>query len=224
MVGIILEACVETFEQALAAVENGANRIELCERLDIGGITPSFYLAERLISRIKIPLMVMVRPHGGNFEYKAQEFTLMKNTIRTLKDLGCHGIVLGLLTSEKRIDVDRTGELLELARPLQVTFHKAFDECPNLETAISDLKVTGVDRLLTSGGEKFASHAIKTLNNLSQFALPEIAIIAAGGVTHENISGLKSHLPNINEYHGRKIVPNVSCFPDRTPISKNPFQ
>jgi copper homeostasis protein len=206
---VILEACVDTYDQCIAAEKNGADRIEFCDRLDLGGITPSFRLLERLLANINIPVMVMVRPRGGGFVYTTKEFSLMKQTISTLKDMGSHGIVLGLLTPEKRVDPDRTGELVEWARPLSVTFHKAFDECPDMEGAIHDIKASGAKRLLTSGGKKYATDAVQILNKLTKPALPELTIIAAGGINHENIADLKTLLPAITEFHGRKIVPNI---------------
>jgi len=206
---MILEACIETYTQATVAARNGADRLELCDRLDLGGLTPSFHLLERVLANVDIPVMVMVRPRGGDFVFSKQEFSLMKQTIRTLKDMGCHGIVIGLLDPEKKIDLDRTGELVELGRPLQVTFHKAFDECPDMERAIFDVKASGADRLLTSGGKRFAFDAVQTLNQLTKLALPDLTIIAAGGITHENVSSLKGLLPEIFEFHGRKIIPEI---------------
>ncbi|HSV75797.1 MAG TPA: copper homeostasis protein CutC [Bacteroidales bacterium] len=206
---VILEACVETYDQCIAAEKNGANRIEFCDRLDLGGITPSFHLLEKLLANINIPVMVMVRPRGGDFVYMQKEFAIMKQTISTLKDMGSHGIVFGLLTPDKRVDLDRTGELVEWARPLPVTFHKAFDECTDMEGAIYDIRATGAKSVLTSGGKKYATDAVQTLNKLTKLAMPDLTIIAAGGITHENISELKVLLPATTEFHGRKIVPNI---------------
>lgn len=203
---VVFEACVETFEQALAAEKNGATRIELCDRLDLGGTTPPFELTQKLLKTLQIPIMAMVRPRGGNFVYSDAEFQLMQQEVRRLKDLGCYGVVFGLLNPFGEIDVERTKNLANLARPMQVTFHKAFDDCPNLFRALEDLKKTGVDRLLTSGGKATAMEAVETLSKLIEKSEGKPQLIVAGKVTHENISELKMLIGNAKEFHGRRIV------------------
>lgn len=205
----LLEACVETFDQALAAEKSGAGRIELCNRLDLGGITPPVELTETLLKTLKIPIMVMVRPRDGHFVYSEAEFELMKMDIGLLKDMGCHGVVFGLLTSQGEIDVERTRELVDLARPMKVTFHKAFDECNDLFRALEDLKKTGVDRLLTSGGKATALEASELLNQLIEKSEEKPQLIVAGKVTHRNIYDLMDLIPIAREFHGRKIVPGI---------------
>ena len=209
MTNIILEACVETFQQAATAEANGASRIELCDRLDLGGLTPPMELTGRLLRTLRIPIMAMVRPRGGDFVFSKEEFEGMKTEIDKLKDLGCRGVVIGLLTPEGRIDFKRTRSLVELARPLQVTFHKAFDECADLSLALADLKETGVDRLLTSGGMKTAQEAVLVLNRLIEEAGEMIQLIVAGKVTHENINVLSRQIPLACEFHGKKIVRGI---------------
>lgn len=206
---IILEACVETLEQAMTAEANGASRIELCDRLDLGGTTPPMELVEQLLTTLKIPIMAMVRPRGGDFVYSSVEFEQMKREIIQLKEMRCPGVVIGLLTPDGCIDIPRTRQLVELARPLQVTFHKAFDECADLSSALSDLKQTGVDRLLTSGGEKTALEALPVLNRLLEEAEGSPKLIVAGKVTHENINDLQKKIPAAREFHGKKIVPGI---------------
>lgn len=206
---VVLEACVETFEQALAAEQNGASRIELCDRLDLGGTTPHFELIEKVLKNLKIPAMIMVRPRGGNFLYNEAEFLFMQQEIKLLKEMGCYGVVFGLLTPSGEIDVERTKTLTEMARPMQVTFHKAFDECPDLFKALEDLKNTGVDRLLTSGGKATAAEAVEILNQLIEKSEAKPQLIVAGKVTHENISELKMLIASAKEFHGRKIVPGL---------------
>lgn len=206
---VILEACVETYQQAVAAEANGASRIELCDRLDLGGTTPPLDLVVQLLIALKIPIMAMVRPRRGDFVYNEEEFEQMKQEIQQLKELGCQGVVFGLLTPEGRIDIDRTRQLVELAPPLQVTFHKAFDVCEDLSEALADLKQTGVDRLLTSGGERTALEAVTVLNRLLKEAQGYPNLIVAGRVTHENINDLCQLIPEALEFHGRKIVPGI---------------
>jgi copper homeostasis protein len=206
---VVFEACVETFEQAVAAEKNGANRIELCDRLDLGGTTPPLELTEKLLKTLKIPIMAMVRPRGGNFVHSDAEFQLMQQEVVRLKDLGCYGVVFGLLTPSGEIDVERTKKLADLARPMHVTFHKAFDDCPDLFKALEDLKKTGVDRLLTSGGKATAMEATELLNQLIEKSGGKPQLIVAGKVTHENISELKTLIGKAQEFHGRRIVPGL---------------
>jgi len=206
---VVLEACVETFEQALAAEKNGATRIELCERLDLGGTTPPFELTEKLLNTLQIRIMAMVRPRGGNFVYSESEYDRMEQEVFKLREMGCYGVVFGLLTPSWEIDVERTKKLADLARPMQVTFHKAFDDCPNLFRALDDLKNTGVDRLLTSGGKATAKEAVETLNQLIEKSDGKPLLIVAGKVTHKNIDELKMLIGNAKEFHGRRIVPGL---------------
>ncbi len=203
---VVLEACVETYEQAVAAEKYGAGRIELCDRLDLGGITPPVELTKALFKTLKIPIMVMVRPRDGNFVYSDAEIKSMQMDIELLKDMGCHGVVLGLLTSSGEIDIERTRELVDLARPMQVTFHKAFDECPDLYKALEDLKKTGVDRLLTSGGKATALEASELLKQLIEKSGGKPQLIVAGKVTHQNLQEIKGMIPRALAFHGRKIV------------------
>ncbi|MBW6497504.1 MAG: copper homeostasis protein CutC [Bacteroidales bacterium] len=205
----LIEACVETYEQAVAAEKNGASRIELCDRLDLGGITPPVELTEALLEVLKIPIMVMVRPREGHFVYSEPEFQLMKMDVVLLKNMGCHGVVLGLLTSSGEIDIERTRELVDLARPMKVTFHKAFDECPDLFRALEDLKKTGVDRLLTSGGKATAREASGLLNQLVEKSEGKPQLIVAGKVNSKNINDLKLLINSAKEFHGRRIVPGI---------------
>ena len=128
---MILEVCANSYESAINAEKGGAHRIELCENLNVGGITPDYKLASKVISKLKIPVYVLIRPRAGNFNYSEEEFEQIKKDIRIFKDLGCKGIVSGVLTKDKNIDIDKTKELINLSRPLEFTFHRAFDEVLN---------------------------------------------------------------------------------------------
>ncbi len=206
---ILLEACVETFDKAMVAEKNGAHRIEFCDRLDLGGKTPPTKLVQKLLNVIQIPVMVMVRPRGGDFVYTDAEFLEMQHQIILMKSLGCHGVVFGLLTPEGEIDVARTKILTELARPMQVTFHKAFDECPDLLVALNAIKTTKVDRLLTSGGKATALEAADVLELLIKNAAQMPQILVAGKVNHNNLDEHRVLIPSAKEFHGRKIVPGL---------------
>lgn len=201
----IKEVCVESFEEAVKAVRAGATRIELCENLSVGGTTPSFGTIKKCLEKLSVPVMVMIRPRGGNFIYSQDEIEIMQEDILKCKELSVQGVVFGLLDETMNIDVTRTRQLVQLARPMQVTFHKAIDESPDLFKSVTALKAIGVDRILTSGGEKTAEEATKTLNRMIEIAGPQVSIIVAGKVTYENFEEIRK-LISSKEYHGRKLV------------------
>jgi copper homeostasis protein len=202
----IKEICVESYDEAVKAFRAGASRIELCENLAVGGTTPSFGTIKKCIEKLTVPVMVMIRPRGGNFNYSQDEFEIMKEDILKCKDLSVQGVVFGLLDETLNIDVPRTKQLVQLARPMQVTFHKAIDESSDIFESVASLKEIGVDRILTSGGQKTAAQAMKTLNRIIQIAGSQLSIIVAGKVTHENFEEIRKMIPS-NEYHGRNLLP-----------------
>src|SRR5260370_29380211 len=148
-----LEICVETLAAALAAERGGADRIELCENLSVGGVTPDVDLMRAARTQIDIPIFAMIRPRGGDFLYTAAEFKEMVRDLALARNYGMDGAVFGLLTAEGLVDIERTRELVELARPLPATFHRAFDETPNLRAAVENVIVSGAARILTCGGK-----------------------------------------------------------------------
>jgi copper homeostasis protein len=202
----IKEVCVESFDEAEKAVRAGASRIELCENLFVGGTTPSFGTIKKCVEKLSVPMLVMIRPRRGNFNYSQDEFEIMQEDILKCKDLSVQGVVFGLLDESMNVDVPRTKQLIELARPMKVTFHKAIDESNNLFESVIILKELGVDRILTSGGKKKAATAMKILNRMIEIAGPQVSIIVAGKITHENFEEIRKMIPS-NEYHGRKLVP-----------------
>ena len=202
---MIKEACIESFEEAVAAEERGANRVELCDNLEVGGTTPSHENIRLCSEILKIPVFVMIRPRGGNFVYSDDELEMMRSEIIMCKELRIPGVVLGILTPENQIDIERTRELVKLASPMQVTFHKAFDEAPDFSQALEDVIATGAHRILTSGTKATATEGTGILNRLIEQAGGRITIVAAGRITTENIGEL-SQLIKTTEFHGRKIV------------------
>lgn len=201
----IKEVCVESFVEAVKAVQAGASRIELCENLSVGGTTPSFGTIKKCIEKLTVPVMVMIRPRGGNFNYSQEEFEIMQEDIIKCKELAVCGVVFGLLNEYMDVDVPRTKLLVQLARPLQVTFHKAIDESSDLFESVATLKEIGVDHILTSGGEQLASNATNTLNRMIELAQPHVSIIIAGKVTHDNFEEIRKKIPT-KEYHGRRLL------------------
>ena len=184
---MILEVCVESLGRAVAAERGGADRIELCSNLHAGGITPSLRLMHSLRKKLGIPIHVLIRPRAGDFVYSASEFETMKQEIRRAKDLGMDGIVLGVLDAKHQIDVPRTSELVKLAHPLPVTFHRAFDFCVNPVESLQAVIGTGARRLLTSGGKAKATDGLAMLARLVRAAGGRIDVMPAGGVRAGNV-------------------------------------
>jgi copper homeostasis protein len=183
----LLEVCVESLDHAAAAERGGADRIELCANLAAGGVTPSKDLMRVARRDVRIAIHVLIRPRAGDFFYSNAEFEKMKREIGMAKDLGMNGIVLGILDRGKRIDQKRTITLIKLAKPLPVTFHRAFDLCPNLADSLRLVIDTGAERLLTSGGKPRASAGLKCLADLVAIAGKQIVIMPGGGVRANNI-------------------------------------
>jgi len=183
----LLEICVETLDGALAAERGGADRIELCENLQVGGVTPSADLMRAVRSQVHIPVFAMIRPRAGDFFYSEMEFKQMARDLAIAKGLGMDGVVLGLLGTDHRVDVRRTRTLADLARPLPVTFHRAFDETPNLREALEDVIATGAARILTSGGGPSAEQSVGALRELVDASRKRIRIMPGAGISAANI-------------------------------------
>ena len=184
----VLEITVETTEGALAAERGGADRIELCGDLGVGGVTPSLELLRATTRHLNIPVFAMVRPRAGDFLYSAEEFAAMKQSIEEAKQNGADGVVLGLLKPGGGIDVERTRELIQYASPLPVTFHRAFDESRDLQKSLEDIIQTGATRLLTSGGAATAPAATEILASLAKRASGRIIILPGSGINPSNIA------------------------------------
>ena len=183
---ILLEISVETAEAAAAAERGGAQRIELCTQLRLGGLTPSESLMQMARAKVAVPIFAMIRPRAGDFTYSAEELAQMRGEIDTAKQLGMDGIVLGLLTRDRSVDVERTRQLVKAAQPLPVTFHRAFDDAANLDAALEDVIATGATRILTSGGSPTAAAGIENLARLVVAAKDRILILPGGGINASN--------------------------------------
>ena len=203
---MLKEACVETFEEAKLAEQKGANRIELWSDLANDGLTPTSELMNKTTSKLKIPVMVMIRPLAGNFIYSKKEIIQMKSEIDQAKKAGATGVVFGLLTSENTIDIENTRILAEYSKPLPVTFHKAIDELESPVEGVSELlQIENIKRILTSGGKPTALEGQETIRKMIGIAGDKITILVAGKVLDSNIEEIQK-LTGADELHGRRIV------------------
>lgn len=197
---LLLEISVDGVEKAVAAEHGGAGRIELCADLSVGGLTPRRELLRAIRAKVHIPVYSMIRPRAGDFVYSAAEFAEMERSVAVATECGMDGVVLGILKKNRRVDMTRTRRLVDLARPLPVTFHRAFDEVPDFARALRAVIQTGAGRILTSAGAKTAlqgaaklaelvaaaHHRISGVGNLMR---PDRIIIVPGaGITHSNIA------------------------------------
>jgi copper homeostasis protein len=178
---------VETAEAASAAVRGGAQRVELCAELRVGGLTPSADLMRRVRELVRVPIFAMIRPRQGDFVYPENELALMRSDIELAKRAGMDGVVLGILTRERRVDITSTRELVALAKPLPVTFHRAFDDVADPDAALEDVIATGAARILTSGGAGAAPAGVTTLARLVTADKERIIILPGGGINASNV-------------------------------------
>ena len=195
---MIIEVCAESYEYAEKAEKAGADRIELCKDLHLDGLTPNHESAKRTIDRLNLPVFILIRPRGGGFTYSNEEFELMKQDIVKFKEMGCKGIVSGILNLDNSIDLNRTKELVELSKPLEFTFHRAFDMVTDPLKELEKLIQLGVDRILTSGQKQKAVKGIELLKELKKNAKDKIIIMPGSGINKSNIMNFKS----FNEIHG----------------------
>jgi copper homeostasis protein len=212
---VLLEICVASLDYAIAAQRAGANRIELCSDLDCGGVTPSTRLMETTREQLRIPIHVLIRPRPGDFVYSVREFSIMRKAIQNAKDIKMDGIVLGILDRKSCIDVTRTRQLVELAHPLPVTFHRAFDETYSLQDSLESVIQTGAKRLLTSAGRSKATEGLSTLTRLVKEAKDRLSVMPAGGITPANVIRIV-RTTSAREVHASLLTPALRRKEDGT--------
>ena len=195
-----IEICVDSVEGAMAAERGGADRVELCDNLLEGGTTPSGGTIKMARERLRIGLQMIIRPRGGDFLYSDVELAVMLEDVRLAKALGADGVVIGCLTAEGDIDLARTRRLIELARPMNVTFHRAFDMCRDPKRALEEFAEMGVDRVLTSGQEASVLEGLDLICDLQKQAAGRIIVMPGGGLTPRNIQKIV-RISGVDEVH-----------------------
>ena len=206
----VLEACVENLQQGLLAEKNHADSIELCQRLDIGGVTPDYDLIRDAVNKIKIPVKIMIRPRVGDFIYSDSEINRMKSDIKYCKSIGVGEVVFGALTENGEVDNNLTKLLARHAFPMKVTFHKAIDEVNNYMKALTNLSfIKNINGVLTSGTKENALAGKDYIKKAAKEFSGTLNIIAAGSITNTNLKKIHSEL-DMKEYHGKKIVGDLT--------------
>lgn len=185
---IKIEIVVYNIESALRAQEGEADRIELCDNPGEGGTTPSYGIIESVRQNVSMDVFVMIRPRGGDFHYSNYEFHAMKRDISQCQKLSVDGVVFGILTPEGTIDKKRCKELIEKARPLKVTCHRAFDMTRDPFEALEDCIEVGFDRILTSGQQTQALQGATLIGELIKQANGRIAIMPGSGVNENTVT------------------------------------
>jgi copper homeostasis protein len=203
----LVEACCDSVHTARAAQQFGAGRVELCGPGD-GGTTPSLGLIARCRDELAVPLHVMIRPHTHSFLYDEDDMDVMCNDIITAKSLGVNGVVFGPLHGDHSIDIRQVSVLVALARPMKVTFHRAFDRTPDALEALEQLLTLDVDYILTSGHSRTALDGASRLQALQARAGDRLVVLAGGTVRAENVQRLieQSH---VREVHARGTDPTI---------------
>ena len=196
----IIEIATADFVTTKAAVEGGADRIELCAALTEGGTTPSQGMIRRCREAFSVSLFPIIRPRGGDFLYSDDEYEIMLKDVLLCKQSGCDGVVFGLLRSNGDIDLSRTARLVEAAYPMEVTFHRAFDRCRDPLTALEELISIGCQRILTSGQQPLAPEGIDLIAQLVTAASHRMVIMPGSGVRIENIQSL-AEKTGATEFH-----------------------
>lgn len=209
----IIEIATTDYASTLAAVEGGADRIELCSALSEGGLTPSHGLIAQCLEDFNITLFPIIRPRGGDFLYSQKEFDIIKADIELCKTLGCKGVVTGFLKEDGNIDVEKTRVITELASPMQVTFHRAFDRCLDPFQALEDIIAAGCTRILTSGQKPTAPQGAELIRQLVKAANGRIIIMPGSGVRTSNIKELAQKTGAV-EFHSslRSLVKSSMKF------------
>ena len=195
-----VEVCVDSYASAEVAAAAGVDRIELCSSLLEGGLTPSFGLVMQILKNFDIEIHVMLRPRSGDFLYSNEEFEIIKNDLKKLKEMGVNGFVIGILNPDGSVDSRKIHDIVELAKPLPITFHRAIDVCNDPIGAVDELVMAGVSRILTSGGQPSALLGKNKINQMVHVANGRLQIMAGAGVNDQNVVDLVEST-NVKDIH-----------------------
>jgi len=201
----ILEVACFNLESCLLAQQSGADRIEFCADYSVGGVTPNYHDILKAREIIQIPLHVIIRPRGGDFNYSQNEIDVMKKDIEFCKANNINGVVFGMLTNDKKINKLVNKELVNIAGSMSSTFHRAIDECTDIDKAMNDLISLGFKRVLTSGGKSNASEGMEVIKEFQNTFGEKIIIIPGGGIRHSNLQKLLKET-YCKEYHSAAIT------------------
>ncbi|MFD1601693.1 copper homeostasis protein CutC [Flavobacterium artemisiae] len=203
-----LEIACFNYESAIIAQENGADRIELCENMKLGGTTPNSILVVKVRESLNIKMHVIIRPRGGDFVYSDEELTEMKQDIKQFKKLGVDGFVFGILKENGKVNKKQNKELVLLAHPLSCTFHRAFDVVKDVEESLEDVIECGFDTILTSGQGTNVLEGIKVLEKIQKLADERIVIMPGGGLRSTNVQAIEEKLKEETYFHTSAITDN----------------
>jgi copper homeostasis protein len=211
-VSYTLEICAASLASAQAAQAGGAHRIELCQNLEQGGITPSYGLIRQVLAQVSLPVFVLIRPRPGGFVYSPGELAIMRDDVEVCRDLGCTGVVLGVLDAAGRVDTAACQELIALAGNMAVTFHRAFDACPDQPQALEAIIALGCQRVLTSGAQATAEAGQNRLSALVTQAAGRISVMPGAGIIASNVRALAART-GAQEFHAsaKRTVPAESA-------------
>lgn len=228
----LLEIAANSVASAVAAQEGGADRIELCTALDVGGLTPTQGMMSLAREKLSIPIHVLIRPRAGDFLYDDNECEEMLRDIGVARSLGCEGVVIGILDADGHVDKPRCARLMEAAKSMDITFHRAIDVCRDPLRALEDIIALGCDRILTSGGQPSAEAGAAAIANLVQQAAGRIAIMPGGGITPDNVAAIaaqtgakachasaKMALPS-GMRHRAGVLPEMEAGTHRTDVAQ----
>lgn len=208
-----LEIAANSVASALAAQAGGADRVELCAALELGGVTPSYAQIALTRERLTIPLYVLIRPRGGNFRYNDEETETMLRDIECCVALGCDGVVIGVLDTDGAIDASRCQALIFAAKKLSVTFHRAIDVSRDPLLALEEIIALGCERVLSSGGATSAIEGAAVLKQMVERAAGRIQIMPGAGVRADNVQALRA-ATGATEFHAsaKQVLPSGMRF------------
>ena len=203
---ILIECCIESYDEARLAEKKGADQIEVCSDLKNDGLTPDFKLVEKIINNISIPIKIMIRPRKGNFYYSNSEMLIIKDQISFVKSIGVEHIVFGVLDINNTVNINHVKKISDWSSPMKITFHKAIDSSVEYFNDIETLvRTKRIDSLLTSGRSSNAESGSNTIKKVINNFGKDIKIISAGKITHKNLNSVHKKIGG-TYYHGKKIL------------------